>query len=125
MTITHPALTLLPIPVAICFILSVIDTFIWQLTYGGLKWKGEFQVNERSRERSSFSVQPEKVSDSSAHPPPGNHLLSEETHDLVVQKEVKGTWHLSVFSPYWMINKTFLTLQYNVSQLNIVHKAST
>lgn len=82
-------------------------------------------MNEKSRERTSFSVQPEKVSDSSSTAPPGHQLLSGETHDLVVQKEIKGTWHLSVFSPYWMINKTSLILQYNVSELNLVHNLST
>lgn len=32
--------------------------------------------------------------------------------ELTVKKEEKGTWHLSVFSHYWMVNKTGLTLEY-------------
>ena len=83
--------------------------------YGGLKWNGEFQVNEKSRERSMFSVQPDRESDPSSSPK--YQLLSGETHDLAVHKEAKGTWHLSIFSPYWMVNKTSLTLQYTVSLL--------
>lgn len=83
--------------------------------YGGLKWIGEFQVNEKSCETSMFTVEPEKESDSSSSPK--YQLLSGETHDLAVRKESKGTWHLSIFSPYWMVNKTFLTLQYAVSLL--------
>ena len=85
--------------------------------YGGLKWNGEFRVNEKSRERSTFNVEPEKESGSSL--PSKHELLSGETHELGVHKEVKGTWHLSIFSPYWMVNKTTLTLQYYVSSFNI------
>ena len=96
-----------PPPIPVCCV------FYIQLTYGGLKWSGEFQAKEKSHERSMFSIQPDKESDSS--PPPEHQLLSGETHDLAVHKEVKGTWHLSIFSPYWMVNKTSLTLQYKVS----------
>ena len=32
--------------------------------------------------------------------------------ELIVRKEEKGTWQLSVFSRNWMVNKTGLTLQY-------------
>ena len=41
-------------------------------------------------------------------------MLVKETRCLVVQKELKGTWYLSILSPYWMINKTSFTLQYAV-----------
>ncbi len=40
--------------------------------------------------------------------------------ELTVQREEKGTWHLSIYSSYWMVNKTGMTLHYTVSysQLN-------
>ena len=78
-----------------------------------MEWNGEFQLNEKSRERSTFTIKPKIKSDSLSSP--RQQLLVGETRDLAVHKEVKGTWHLSIFSPYWMVNKTSLTLQYNVS----------
>ena len=33
---------------------------------------------------------------------------------LLARKELRSTWHVSVYSPYWIINKTRLTLQYSV-----------
>lgn len=32
--------------------------------------------------------------------------------ELIIKKEEKGTWQLSVFSRNWIVNKTGLTLQY-------------
>ena len=77
--------------------------------YGGLEWDGEVQVNVKSPERSSFKLTPKVGSDA-----PKYELLTGETHSLTLHKENKGTWHLSVYSPYWMVNKTTLTLQYSV-----------
>ena len=36
--------------------------------------------------------------------------------ELTVKKEEKGAWHLSVFSRYWMVNKTGLTLEYKAGE---------
>ena len=31
------------------------------------------------------------------------------------QRKERGAWHLTLFSPSWMVNKTGLTLEYTVS----------
>lgn len=33
---------------------------------------------------------------------------------LAVHKEDRGPWKLSVYAPYWIINKTHFTLEYSV-----------
>lgn len=40
------------------------------------------------------------------------------TQELTIQKEDKGTWHISIYSPYWMVNKTGMTLEYKVKPLH-------
>lgn len=79
-----------------------------QLNYGGIDWRGECPVNNKS---SKFSLHPVNNTTTLASK---YEMLVKETCSLVVHKELKGTWHLSVLSPYWMINKTSFILQYAV-----------
>lgn len=53
-----------------------------------------------------------------AHHSPVIHIVlnARIVQELIVKKEEKGTWQLSVFSRNWIVNKTGLTLQYRAPE---------
>ena len=89
-------------------------TFEAQLTYAGVSWSSSCTVGPKTPE--AFPILLKPLHDSSVDASNVNlKSLASSEIALSVTKELGETWQLSVFSPYWMVNKTGLTLQYSVS----------
>jgi hypothetical protein len=79
--------------------LSQTKKFLMDVERKDKRWSGSFMMGSKSDGETVFTV--------------SNHSSQLE---LVVKKEEKGTWQLSVFSRNWMVNKTGLALQYRTPE---------
>ena len=84
-----------------------------QLVYAGVRWSSNFTVGPKTAKQFTFDLKP--LQDTSVDADVNLESLASSDITLTVAKAMEKTWKLSVFCPYWMLNKTGLTLQYSVS----------
>ena len=83
-----------------------------QVTYASAEWSSKFTVGPKTADKFTFSLQP--LWETSVDTDVNLDLLAKSDILVSVAKELDKTWQLSLFCPYWMVNKTGLTLQYSV-----------
>ena len=109
--------------IGMTFMFVCLVPHAWQLQYGDRQWEGEVTVTHKSSEFVEFKLKP--LLDSDVDREDTDHGSDEGVKDenlcLMVHKEIKGTCHLSVYSRCWMVNKTGLTLQYTVRDIDHAH----
>ena len=99
--------------------MSVLYHVIYvQVDYNGKMWSGEITIGQRSSEYSTFSLKCETPTYSVDDEEPDGEDEEDGSEpgslEFTVHKEDLGTWHLTLYCPYWIVNKTGLTLEYAV-----------
>jgi len=88
-----------------------------QLNYNGRDLAGEVKITKRSSDYITFSLTPEDSVDS---PDSTDSNDSDTDLELTMRKQEMGSWLLTLYCPYWIVNKTDLTLEYTVSRTCIL-----
>ncbi len=83
-----------------------------QMEYNGRMWSGNVKLNENSKEYTTFTLTPEDSVDG----PSAREERNDETKsvELVMRVQEMGSWKLTLYCPYWIVNKTGLVLEYAV-----------
>ena len=87
---------------------------ILQLIYAGNEWEGILITDSNVSKLVTFKLRPLQMT--SVDDDISCHLLASLDITLSVMSEMAVTWELSIFCPYWIVNKTGLTLQYSVTK---------
>ncbi len=85
-----------------------------QIDYNGRIWSGEVCLDEESDEYTQLTLKPEYSVDKGGE----KDKNEEETSclKLMIHVQEMGSWQLTLYCPYWIVNKTGLMLEYAVRE---------
>ncbi len=94
-----------------------------QVDYNGHLWSGSVELSKKSKEYTSFTLAltPEYSVDPSVEE--SNDETDDETKSvrLMMRVQEMGSWRLTLYCPYWVVNKTGLVLEYAVRCMSDQH----
>ncbi|XP_064396100.1 intermembrane lipid transfer protein VPS13C-like isoform X3 [Halichondria panicea] len=98
--------------------LSEEPRFHTKIDYNGRIWSGEVCLDEESDEYTQLTLKPEYSVDKGGE----KDKNEEETSclKLMIHVQEMGSWQLTLYCPYWIVNKTGLMLEYAGKSTDVV-----